>query len=136
MFDTFDSIITIFCRKYCPAAGRDAWKRTVVHGASWHGAGKASTGDKGLNSASLFTVRIPTKAMPPGYLTPDEFNGSDALANGWTVQTEDIVVKGEVPDDIMQAKDVTQKYAECFTVLAVRDNRRGPFGQHLKVEGA
>lgn len=136
MYDTFDTTITIFCKKYSQAAKRDLWKRIVVHGASWYGKQAANVSDKGLNAASLYTVRIPAEAMPAGYLTPDEFNGAEGLASGWTVQSEDLVVKGEVPQNISAAKDVTQKYAECFTVLAVRDNRRGPFGQHLKIEGA
>lgn len=136
MYDTFDSTITIFNKRYDREAGRDVWKRTVIHGASWYGKQAASVGDNGLNSASLYTVRIPIESMPEGYMTPDEFNATEGPASGWTAQTEDIVVKGEVLTDIAAPKDVTQKHAECFTVLAVRDNRRGPFGQHLRIEGA
>lgn len=128
MYDTFDSTVTIFNKRYDRESGADVWTRTVIHGVSWYGKQAAGVGDKGLNAASLYTVRIPVEAMPEGYLTPDEFNASTGRANAWTAQSEDIVVRGEVAEK--------QNHTECFTVLAVRDNRRGPYGQHLRIEGA
>lgn len=136
MYDTFDATVTIFNKRWDKELDRDVWTRTVVRGASWHGKRAASVSDNGLQAASLYTVRIPARAMPKGYLHPDVFNAAQEAPDGWTVQSGDIVVKGEVTQDIQAAKDITKKI-ECFTVLAIRDNRRGPSAlRHLRIEGA
>lgn len=87
-----------------------------------------------------------------GTTIAQELNGTTlSVANGYTVRISanhsldivpgDIVVRGDVPDNIQDAQgfratDVLNRYKpNSFTVRAVSDNTKVPFGAHCKLVG-
>lgn len=109
--------ITIYHKSYDPTTRLDKWEPTQYQGVNWYGEQAATVGSNGLNAADTYVVRIPTDNMVEA-------------------TKGDIVVKGLVSNAITGPAQLVKKY-ECFTVLAVRDNRRGsPNMHHWKIEGA
>jgi hypothetical protein len=132
--------ITIYNKWYNRATRLDEWKRVQIKGVELYGGRAVTVTDHGLQTANIYTVRIPAASGPSGraFVLPEDWAGtsSDALAQFWTLQAGDIVVRGLVNDDITRAADVTGKYSECFTMTGWRDNRRGsPAVQHWRVDG-
>lgn len=132
--------ITIYNKWYNRAARSDEWHRTQILGVEWYGGQAVTVSDKGLQTADTYTVRIPAASAPSGraFALPKDWAAASSgnLAQFWTLQAGDIVVRGLVDDDIDKATDVTGKYSECFAVTGWRDNRRGsPPVQHWRVDG-
>ena len=108
--------ITIYHETYNKETRLKEWSPTRYAGVNWYGSQAVSVGDTGLNTADSYIVRIPTDQQI-------------AVSNG------DIVVKGLVTDSITGPSQLTGKYL-CFTVTAVRDNRRGSsMMRHWRIEG-
>ena len=108
--------ITIYHESYNPETRLKEWEPTQYPGVNWYGKQAVSVADNGLNTADSYIVRIPTDKPV-------------------TVATGDLVVKGLVTEQITSPSQLVKKY-ECFTVTAVRDNRRGlPIMQHWRIEG-
>lgn len=85
-----------------------------------------------LSQASSYTVRIPKNDA-----YTEQYNGV-----GFSVAPGDIIVKGEVLDEIssisgVTASDVLNKYKpNSFTVRTFSDNTKIPHAAHYKVTGA
>lgn len=130
---TFGDSVTIY--SHWQKGRAEAWIRTQVQGASWHGGQIVSVRDSGLKSADKYTVRILARDMDR-YVKPDDWRALDDVPDGiWTLQAGDVIVKGMVDDEVITGiTQITGKYTECFTVVSVFDNRRIAL-KHLKVEG-
>ena len=112
-----EETVTIYHKTYDPQSRQDRWTGTQYPNASWYGKQAVSVGDKGLQSADLYSVRIRTEEALP--LSPG-----------------DIVVRGAVSVPISQAVEITGRYPETFVVTAVHDNRRGLSRmRHWRIEG-
>lgn len=132
--------ITIYNKWYNRTTRLDEWKRVQIKDVEWYGGHAVTVTDHGLNTADTYTVRIPLASAPFNrvFTVPENWASasSDALAQFWTLQAGDIVVRGLVGEDITKAADVTNKYSECFTVTGWRDNRRGStIVQHWRIDG-
>lgn len=132
--------ITIYNKWYNRVTRLDEWHRVQIRGVEWYGGQAVTVTDHGLQTAATYTVRIPAASSlsDRAFVLPEDWAGtsSDALAQFWTLQAGDIVVRDLVDNDISKAADVTGKYSECFTVTGWRDNRRGsPAVQHWRVDG-
>lgn len=96
----------------------EKYSRTAISGVSWFEKLQVAVQDKGLAAANTFTVRIPAKELPGGFLP----------------RTGDVVVLGSVSEEITKPADL--KPFHYFTVKGVGDNRRGPSQlQHVVVTG-
>lgn len=130
---TFDASITVYYRVYDKTTRSDVWHRKTIYGVSWYGGQTVTVGDRGLNAADTYTVRIPRSALPTGYATPSEYARAENAKDLWTVQTGDVVAFGARDDDIQKAGDVN---GPAFTVTGVFDNRRGVTNlKHIRIEG-
>lgn len=118
----------------------EKWVRTQIQGVEWYGGQAVSIGDKGLNTADTYTVRIPASSAPQDkeFLLPEDYSvkDNDVLNGFWTLQPGDIVVRGLMDDEITKSTDVTAKHSQYFIVTGWRDNRRGsPIVQHWRIDG-
>ena len=109
-----DTDITIYHKSYDASKRLDIWHPNHYTG-SWYGRQEATVGDKGLNTADSYTVRIPTQ---------------DVIS----ASIGDIVVKGIAKDPITGPSQLKQYIS--FVITAGYDNRRGaPALHHWRLEG-
>ncbi|MEG0305529.1 MAG: DUF6751 family protein [Oscillospiraceae bacterium] len=107
--------ITIYHKTYNHETRLDEWTRTPIFFANWHGKQAVNVSDKGLDTASIFSVRIPTTS-------------AINIANG------DIVARGILSEDISSPSQILSKYPQSFVATAVSDARRGGL-PHFRIEG-
>ena len=126
----FDRTITIYNKLFINR--KTEWRRTVIHGASWAGCQKVTTGE-GLTSNDGYSVRIKKEALPKGFVLRDAFV---ANPNGnWTAQNGDVVVLGEGPEVTDGITEITKQFTDCFTVIAVHTDNLNRNPAHLRLEG-
>lgn len=133
---TFDTSVTVYNKH---TVGPDVkWKRTILPIVSWYGGQGISVSGTDLIASDHYVVRVREKDMPSSYLPELDFRAQPS-PSGWSFQDGDIVVRGEVPDEVNDGKItvITAKYkGKCFTITRVHDNRRGPGSmRHIKIEG-
>ncbi len=131
--------ITVFNARVDPETGGNVWVPTVIAGAGWYMT-DASTVDAskgGLVAANRATIRIPAEADFGGkaYADPVRYASAGDVSGLWTLKGGDIVVKAAVNGADWTPARLKAAYAECVTVLAVTDNRRGPRAAHWRVTG-
>jgi len=126
-----DNMITLYNALYDSAAGYDRYKRAALSGVTWFSRVKTTvSGDGGLLAANEFTVRIPGE-LCSGYVEPRAYTGA---VDTWTLQTGDIIIKGEALEENPRPADLKKAYRDIMTVIGVTDSRLGR-GGHLKVVG-
>ena len=130
--------ITVFNRRINPETRMEDYVPTVISGVSWYSRLRASVGERGLNSADEFIVRIPVDADFGGktYVDPVSYKAETIVSGVFTLASDDIVVKGIAASGTVSPGTLHESYSECFTVLGVTDNRRAPNAPHFKVVGA
>ena len=131
--------ITVFNARVDPETGGNVWVPTVIAGAGWYMT-DASTVDAskgGLVAANRATIRIPEDADTGGkaYADPVRYASAGDVSGLWTLKGGDIVVRAAVNGADWTPARLKAAYAECVTVLAVTDNRRGPRAAHWRVTG-
>ena len=128
--------ITVVNKKWDAEAGYDVYYPTVISGVSWYGEIVSNVGDKGLNAANRFTVRIPVDADFDGktYVDPMEYANTENVADVFTLSNGDRMVKGAISGTITPA-GLDDSHYDCMTILGVTDNRRAPNAPHFKVVG-
>ena len=130
----FDETITIYNKRYDAATKRTIWPKTTITGASWAGQQRVTTGE-GLTSNDGYSVRVRASSMPAGFLTRDDYVALADASGYWTAQNGDVVIRGEGPEVTAGITEITKRFTDCFTVIAVHtDNMRRPL-PHLRLEG-
>jgi hypothetical protein len=130
----FDQTITIYNKHYDPASKATAWPKTLIAGVSWSGRQRVTTGE-GLTSNDGYSVRVPTTAMPEGFLGRDDYAALSDTTGHWTAQNGDVVVLGEGPDVVGGITEITKQFTDCFTVIAVHTANMNRLLPHLRLEG-
>lgn len=130
----FDKTITIYNKRLDPATKQTAWPKTVITGVSWAGHRRVTTGD-GLTSNDGYSVRVPLEAMPDGFVERDGYTALTAPVGRWTAQNGDVVVLGTGPDVVAGITEITKRFTECFTVIAVHTANMTLPLPHLRLEG-
>ncbi len=115
-----NDVITIYNRTYNSKARLDEWTRTVVRGVHVHVDHKVTIGEKGLNSANLYKIRIPHDAGVEGELQ---------------VNDGDYIVIGEGPESITAPADLQKAGIRHCKILSWSDNSDST-QPHIRVEGA
>nr|DAG16920.1 MAG TPA: hypothetical protein [Caudoviricetes sp.] len=130
----FDQTITIYNKRYNTATKKTLWPKTVISGASWAGCQRITIGE-GLTSADGYSVRIPLKSFPDGFLARDEYTALPDPTGHWTAQNGDVVVLGTGPDVVSGITEITKQFTDCFTVTAVHTDNMARLLPHLRLEG-
>lgn len=130
----FDQTITVYNKWYDPTTKETLWPKTVITGASWAGCQRVTTGE-GLTSTDGYSVRIPLKSLPAGFLQRDEYTALSDPAGHWTAQNGDVVVLGEGPDVVSGITVIIKQFTDCFTVIAVHSDNMTRLLPHIRLEG-
>lgn len=130
----FDKTITIYNKKYDIESKKTMWYKTVISGASWAGCQRVTTGN-GLTSNDGYNIRIPKECMPKNYIHCDEYAKIKDVTGYCTAQVGDVVVLGEGADVTTGITDITKKYTDSFTIIAVHSDNLSRFLPHLRLEG-
>lgn len=119
-----NSKITIFNRRLSEEQG-EILIPTVIHDATWY-YGRSSSAGQYSEGQGTFKVRIPYGADTSGksYVEPWEWKDlSDEQAAGcWTIQMDDIVVRGELSGTVTDQTDITSTTEDCFVVNDFANN--------------
>lgn len=129
--------ITVFNRRINPTTRMETYVPTIIRGVSWYCHVRSNVGDKGLNAANEYTIRIPVDADFGGktYVDQTTYKNETMISGLFTLASDDIVVKGEVDGPVTPAM-LHENNADCFTILGVTDNRRAPNAKHFRVVGS
>lgn len=127
--------VTVFNRRI--SDGQYVYVPSVIIGVSWYGTVDTSVGDKGLNSANRYTIRVPVDADFGGktYVTPNDYKEETITSGVFTFDNGDVVVKAEITESMTPAALKEAHYEYC-TILGITDNRRAPNAPHWKLVGS
>lgn len=114
------------------------YRRTQIEGIHWYTDQKVNATDKGLVSADLYKIRIPNHAkVQEGrtYIDAKKYHMLDAtrVDNHWTVDHNDIVVKGLVDEDITSLSSLND-YSEAVRIRSFSVNNYGS-SPHIRIGG-
>ena len=126
--------ITIYNREYVPDKRTDIWHRTVIRNAWFHTENKVQQTDSGLKSNDVCKSRIPECSPEKEYLDPESYAAAESKDGYWTIQEDDIVVKGECPYEIAKPADLKQLHKRYFKITSWSDNRFGG-SPHWRIGG-
>lgn len=127
--------ITIYNRRYDKNTRLDVWQKTVIKDVWFYVDHKVNIGDKGLNAADVYKIRIPVSPERENtYLPEDEFVKKIDTSNYWTLQNGDIAVKGICDVDIDKPADLAQLHKQYCKITSWSDNRFGGL-PHWRIGG-
>lgn len=119
-----DSNITIFNRRVT-AEGSETLFPTIIRGVTWYYAHKTG-GTQYIDNADSYSVRVPINADQSGKTYVDGVTYSsmdDAEAeNHWTIQKQDIVVRGELTGKVTDQTELTSATDDIFLVSTFANN--------------
>ena len=102
----FNHTVTIYNRYINNITKDYAYKRTVIAGVHWENTENVKLGNQSVKTDNNTCLIIPcTVKNIKDYVNPSVFK-NNPTGEIWTLQTEDIVVKGVVNFDIMSVADL------------------------------
>ena len=127
--------ITIYNQKSNPVTKLTEYVRTQIRNVHWYTDQKTSVDQSGVHSADIYKIRVPEESVTDRkFLDHSEWKQSEDTDGYWTIQYDDLVVRGLVDDDIRQASDLLNKYPYVARVNSFSDNRRGN-NPHFRIGG-
>ena len=127
--------ITIYNQKSDPVTKLTEYVRTQIRNVHWYTDQKTSVDQTGVHSADIYKIRIQEESVTDRkFLDHSEWKQSEDTDGYWTIQNDDLVVRGLVDDDIRQASDLLNKYPYVARVNSFSDNRRGN-NPHFRIGG-
>lgn len=127
--------ITIYNQKSNPVTKLTEYVRTQIRNVHWYTDQKTSVDQSGVHSADIYKIRVPEESVTDRkFLDLSEWKQSEDTDGYWTIQNDDLVVRGLVDDDIRQASDLLNKYPYVARVNSFSDNRRGN-NPHFRIGG-
>lgn len=119
-----NSKITIFNRRLVGNHG-EILIPTVINDATWFYGRRSSRGQFSDNEDS-YSVRIPFGADTSGkqYIEPWEWKDlqDDQVSGFWTIQNNDIVVRGEMSEIVTDQSEIMKVTDDCFLVNTFSNN--------------
>lgn len=130
--------ITIYNKVYDREEGNNKYYRTILKGVNWQDVTKVLPSDSGVISADVAEVYVPFLVdTRKRYRSPVNFASAQDKNDFFMFAPEDIVVRGEITDEITKQKDVEHlkdKYGNVRVIAVVETNDNGsPALQHWKV---
>lgn len=133
--------ITIFNKlKAGDNDGAEVWYKTILKNCFFKVSTHVSQLDVQATLSSTYTARIPDN---PNYINYQQWKslGEESRGAFFTVSEGDIIVLGEIDDDITgepgeTATEILRKYKpDAFRVTVVSDNTRFLSAKHIRVGG-
>lgn len=138
LLPTFDVTITLLNKLKATdsVTKQDVWYKTVIPWCSWITRSESAISGNVVSIGSHFVVRVPKQES---YLPYSQWKKSPD--GHLTFSTGDIIIKGEIEEDIITATTIPQifqKYQpESFYVKLFQDNTNIiELAEHYRIEGA
>lgn len=137
-----NALITIFNRKL--TENGECLIPTVIYDATWYygrGYSVGSVNDQFIDNSDAYYVRIPYGADTSGktFIEPFDWkNLEDAqVSEYWTIQTDDIIVRGEMRDTVADQTDIASVTEQFFVVNSFANNttRGSDLVKHWRIGG-
>lgn len=90
----FRSSVTLYNKKWDSENRQDTYVRNVLNGVHWEDVRGVKLGETNLTVDDNTEIVIPMSLK--GYINPIEFDKLATVSNEWTLQADDIVIKGNV----------------------------------------
>lgn len=136
---TTNADMTIYNYWYNPKTKEREYRRTQIMGVHWHTDQKVAIIDKGVVGGDIYKIRIPQDAATEEgrrYLAAELYHklSVDNVGRYWTVDKEDLFVKGLVDDDVTGLSSLKQ-YPESGKIMSFSMNGYGA-APHIRIGGA
>lgn len=128
----FPHTVTIY-NKYM-AGQEERWQRTVLRGVFWDSSKGAQLRKAVVASADGLTLIIPQSVLS-GYAKPKAWAALTDKAGRWTMQSGDIVIKGDVAHEVVRLTKELLGYDDLLTITAVDSREYGGGMAHWEVTG-
>jgi len=129
-----NSNITIYNKYFNKADRSDSYKKTILYGVFWEETKGSNVLKSGLMSADSIKVFIPHNPHKASYQEPKAFTGNQS---GWTLQREDIIVKGIIADEFVSVADLQKRFDNVHMITNIDNLDFGsPNMRHFKVGGS
>lgn len=132
--------LTIYNRRKNRKTGFHEYVRHFIPEVHWYTDQKIKVADKGsgggIESADVYKIRIPEEQLRD-YIAPEEFVrlSDEEIGAKWTVENQDLFVKGECVIDIKSVADLEKLHKTYGAVNSWSDNRFGGL-PHIRIGGA
>ncbi len=129
--------MTLYHRKLNLETGHSEYVRYFIPDIYWYTDQKIVVQEKGVQSADVYKIRIPKEELT-GYVSPQQYRNLTESEKEyyWTVENQDIFVKGECElETICSSADLEKKGYVFGIVNSWSDNRFGGI-PHLRIGGA
>ena len=108
--------------------------RTILRDVHWYTDQKVSVGEKGLNSADVIKIRVPTDNRQEIFVEPAEYARLEDPTGYWTAANGDLIAKGVIEDEITRDTELKSRGYLAGVILSHSDNRRGS-SPHIRIGG-
>lgn len=130
--------MTIYNFWYDPEKREGVYRRTQICGIHWYTEQKVNVTDKGIVSGSMYKIRIPKEAKIQygrEYLDAKLYHllSREEVSNYWTVDNDDLFVKGLVSEDI-KSLPALKSYPEAGKINSFSVNYYG-LSPHIRIGG-
>ena len=89
---------------------------------------------KGLNSADVIKIRVPTDNRQEIFVEPAEYARLENPTGYWTAANGDLIAKGVIEDEITRDTELKSRGYLAGVILSHSDNRRGS-SPHIRIGG-
>ena len=112
-----NSNMTIYNKFYDKATRLDKYKRTIIRNVFFDETKASNRLQSGLESADSVFVLVPFGSLPRADYVP--YTAFDGFANNFTFNIGDMIIKGEVYDEITSKPTDLDKLHETYTITSV-----------------
>ena len=134
--------ITVYNRQFDKVQDKYIYLRTYLKGVNWQDSKGIRIAESGVVSDDRTRIFIPldVDAEDKQYKKPKTYKRMDDKSLFYTLDNEDIVVKGIIDFDLTgnpgeNVSSLQAKYDDVMVITKVRDNRRGSRTiQHFELE--
>lgn len=114
--------VTIYNKRVDKKTRQTVYVRTILRDVHWYTDQKVSVGEKGLNSADVIKIRVPTEERQEIFVEPAEYARLEDPTGYWT------------EDEITRDTELKSRGYLAGVILSHSDNRRGS-NPHIRIGG-
>lgn len=118
----WNTTITVYNKHEDPTTRRITWYKTVLHNCFWKYTGNRIVVGETVLDTNTILCRVP---LHPQFLENYQWNNTEDKSNYFTFSTGDILVKGEVTDEIneyasgFRSSDILTKYKKLQGCMVI-----------------
>ena len=123
----FNDVVTVY-NKYTENKV-EKWQRTVLTGVFWNSVKGAVMRKTGVTSTDSLQLLIPCNTRSNrAYKSPKEWASLVDKQSFWTLQSGDMVVKGDMSYEVIKSSSELREFDDCLTITSI-DYK--PFGGNM-----